>query len=61
MIPVTSGRGKAVAGWTLKREGTVMKRFLIIAALGLFLAAHGVVALMTVYPQEAKAGCDGCS
>jgi hypothetical protein len=35
-----------------------MKKFLVLTALGLFLAAHGAVALMTVYPQPAVA-CDG--
>jgi hypothetical protein len=34
-----------------------MKRFLVLTALGLFLAAHGAVALMTVYPQPALADC----
>jgi hypothetical protein len=28
-----------------------MKRLLILAALGLFLAAHGVVGFMSIYPQ----------
>ena len=28
-----------------------MKRFLVLTALGLFLAAHGAVAFMTVHPQ----------
>lgn len=39
-----------------------MKKFLILTALGLFLAAHGAVALMTVYPQSALAACgtSGC-
>ena len=32
-----------------------MKKFLVLAALGLFLAAHGVVALITVYPLPAIA------
>jgi hypothetical protein len=30
-----------------------MKRLLILTALGLFLAAHGVVGLMSIYPQPA--------
>jgi hypothetical protein len=34
-----------------------MKRFLVLTALGLFLAAHGAVAFMTVYPQPALADC----
>jgi hypothetical protein len=39
-----------------------MKKFLILTALGLFLVAHGTVALMTVYPQPALADCgtSGC-
>jgi hypothetical protein len=39
-----------------------MKRLLIVAALGLFLAAHGVVGFMSIYPQPALAdGSGGCS
>ena len=34
-----------------------MKRFLVLTALGLLLAAHGAVAFMTVYPQSALADC----
>jgi hypothetical protein len=30
-----------------------MKRLLILAALGLFLAAHGAVGIMSVYPESA--------
>jgi len=39
-----------------------MKRLLILTTLGLFLAAHGAVAVMTVYPQLALADCQngGC-
>ena len=36
-----------------------MKKFLILPALGLFIAAHGAVAVMTVYPQHAAADCGG--
>ena len=36
-----------------------MKRFLILTALSLFLAAHGAVALMTFAPIPAMAGCGG--
>jgi hypothetical protein len=32
-----------------------MKKLLSLATLGLFLAAHGVVTIMTVYPQPAAA------
>ena len=28
-----------------------MKRLFILAALGLFLAAHGVVGFMSIYPE----------
>jgi hypothetical protein len=34
-----------------------MKRLLILTTLGLFLAAHGAVAVMTVYPQLTLADC----
>ena len=30
-----------------------MKRLLILGALGLFLAAHGAVDFMSIYPQPA--------
>jgi hypothetical protein len=30
-----------------------MKRLLILAALGFFLAAHGAVGFMSIYPQPA--------
>ncbi len=36
-----------------------MKKILIIAALGLFLAAHVTVVAVSLYPQPAMA--DGCS
>ena len=36
-----------------------MKRLLILAALGLFLAAHGVVGFMSIYPQPALADGSG--
>jgi hypothetical protein len=36
-----------------------MKRLLILAALGLFLAAHGVVGFMGIYPQPVLADGSG--
>jgi hypothetical protein len=33
-----------------------MKRLLILSALGLFLAAHGVVGFMSIYPEAALDG-----
>ena len=36
-----------------------MKRLLILAALGLFLAAHGVVGFISIYPQPALAAGSG--
>jgi hypothetical protein len=36
-----------------------MKRLLILAALGLFLAAHGVVGFLSIYPQSALADGSG--
>jgi hypothetical protein len=36
-----------------------MKRLLILAALGLFLVAHGVVGFMSIYPQLALADGSG--
>jgi hypothetical protein len=35
-----------------------MKRLLILAALGLFLAAHGAVGIMSVYPESALENSD---
>jgi hypothetical protein len=40
-------------------EGTAMKKLLILGALGVFLAAHGVVTAMTIYPQLDALTCDG--
>jgi hypothetical protein len=40
-------------------EGTAMKKLLILGALGIFLAAHGVVTAMTIYPQLDAYTCDG--
>jgi hypothetical protein len=39
-------------------EGTAVKTLLILGALGLFLAAHGVVTAMTIYPQLDAYTCD---
>jgi hypothetical protein len=36
-----------------------MKRLLILVALGLFLAAHGAVGLMSIYPEPALEGGSG--
>jgi hypothetical protein len=36
-----------------------MKRLLILAALGLFLAAHGAVGFMSIYPEPALEGSVG--
>jgi hypothetical protein len=38
-----------------------MKRLLILAALGLFLAAHGAVGVMSIYPQPALEDGNGWS
>jgi hypothetical protein len=40
-------------------EGTAMKKLLILGALSVFLAAHGVVTAMTIYPQLDALTCDG--
>ena len=39
-------------------EGTAMKKLLILGVLGVFLAAHGVVTAMTIYPQLDAFTCD---
>ena len=36
-----------------------MKKIVVITALGLFLAAHGAVTAMTLFPQPAMADCSG--
>ena len=36
-----------------------MKRLLILAVLGLFLAAHGVVGFVSIYPPAALADGSG--
>jgi hypothetical protein len=36
-----------------------MKKLLILGALGIFLAAHGVVTAMSIYPQLHVYSCDG--
>ena len=41
------------------REGIPMKRFLILPALCLFLAAHRAVAALTFAPISATADCTG--
>ena len=38
-----------------------MKKLLVLTALGLFLAAHGAVAVMTFTPVPAMADCGGGS
>jgi hypothetical protein len=38
-----------------------MKRLLILAALGLFLAAHGAVGVISIYPQPALEDGSGWS
>ena len=40
-------------------EGMAMKKLLILGALGVFLAVHGVVTAMTIYPQLDAFTCDG--
>jgi hypothetical protein len=52
VIPVTFGGRKT---WLLEvRKGRMaVKRLFILAALALFLAAHGVVGFMSIYPQMA--------
>jgi hypothetical protein len=40
-------------------ESTAMKKLLILGALGIFLAAHGVVIAMTIYPRLDAYSCDG--
>ena len=40
-------------------EGTAMKKLLILGALGIFVAAHGVVTAMTIYPQLDAYSCEG--
>ena len=39
-------------------EGMAMKKLLILGALGVFLAVHGVVTAMTIYPQLDAFTCD---
>ena len=60
VILVTFARHTAVArgavGWCI--QGTAMKKLLVLVALGIFLAAHGVVTAMTFHPQLALV--DGC-
>jgi hypothetical protein len=36
-----------------------MKKLLVLGALGIFLAAHGAVTAMTIYPQLDEYSCDG--
>jgi hypothetical protein len=45
VIPVTSGGRKT---WLLKEGKTAVKRLFIPAALGLYLAAHGVVGFVSM-------------
>jgi hypothetical protein len=40
-------------------EGTDMKKLFILGALGIFLAAHGIVTAMTIYPPLDAYSCDG--
>jgi hypothetical protein len=36
-----------------------MKKLLVLGALAIFLAAHGAVTAMTIYPQLDEYNCDG--
>ena len=36
-----------------------MKRLIVLAALGLFLVAHSVITVATIFPQPALADCTG--
>jgi hypothetical protein len=54
LIPVTSDGGKSRLLEFHSKGRTTMKRLLILAALGLFLAAHGAVGLMSTYSQPAE-------
>jgi len=54
-------RSKNVAGWTRSKGSTTMKRLLILVPLGLFLAAHGAVDFMSIYPQPALEDGGGAS
>ena len=40
-------------------EGMAMKKLLILGAVGIFLAAHGVVTVMTIYPPSDAYSCEG--
>jgi hypothetical protein len=46
-------RRKNAAALTHSEGRTTMKRFLILVALGFFLAAHGAVGFMSIYPEPA--------
>jgi hypothetical protein len=49
-------RQNAYGGYVLRGDYD-HEKFLVLSTLGLFLAAHGAVAFMTVYPQPALADC----
>jgi hypothetical protein len=53
VIPVTSDGGKPWLFESRSKGGTTVKRLLILAALGLFIAAHGAVGFMSIYAQPA--------
>jgi hypothetical protein len=61
VIPVTSAKHGFVQGWAVEWRVQVMKKLLVLGALGIFLAAHGAVTAMTIYPQLDAYSCDGSS
>jgi hypothetical protein len=59
VIPVTfTKNGRWHVGFIVL-EDMAMKKLLILGALAIFLAAHGVVTAMTLYPQLDAYICDG--
>jgi hypothetical protein len=58
VIPVTSTKHGQCDGVVASMEVRVMKQLLVLGALGIFLAAHGVVTAMTIYPQLDAYSCD---
>ena len=58
VIPVTFTKHGQWQALIALLEGLAMKKLLILGALGIFLAAHGVVTAMTIYPQLDANTCD---
>jgi hypothetical protein len=53
VIPITFSSAKPWLSEARANGAPIMKRLLILVAVGLFLGAHGAVGFMSIYPEPA--------